>query len=352
MRVGSRTQLLKQGRNFYGVLSPADSGVEKQVKTFVENNGNLQYSLDNTKFKDVVPSTLVADVETLKTDVEELGNEVSQTTINLTNEISAREQADTNLQTQINDKASLTSENTFEETQTFNKDIDLKGNLTDGTNTVTVADVSNNSLEIENLKTSKINVSDIVNNLSSTDVDKPLSAAQGKILKDLIDSLIPKDIFDGGAIAIELSPIDASTSSTWNGVACRKAYQYSSTQTTIFSDEILQKLRDMPSGEYTCVLKVTTTTPYASDVTSAVMANISWIKGSTTMNVIADGTLTLVKSSASSGYTLSGCSASLTIYPNGGTSNSINLYYPTTTTSVPPTGSRYKVKVEISELYV
>lgn len=109
MRVGSRTKLLKAGRNYYGVLSPANSGNEKQVKTFVEDNGNLKYALDETTFKDVVPAetqqqieTNKTDIATLKTDVEELGNEQNQLANDLTNEISARENADNVLRAQIN----------------------------------------------------------------------------------------------------------------------------------------------------------------------------------------------------------------------------------------------------------
>ena len=41
---------------------------------------------------------------------------------------------------------------------------------------------------IEGFTVSKVNVSDIVDNLNSTDVNKPLSAAQGKQLKQLIDN--------------------------------------------------------------------------------------------------------------------------------------------------------------------
>lgn len=42
---------------------------------------------------------------------------------------------------------------------------------------------------ISDLLADKVNVSDIVDNLTSTDTDKPLSANQGKELKDLIDGL-------------------------------------------------------------------------------------------------------------------------------------------------------------------
>lgn len=111
-----------------GSSTPSTSGNEAVYK-----EGNC-YILDGKVYdKDGVLAN--------SSDVEELGNEVNQTTNNLTNEIRAREQADTNLQTQINDKASLSGGNTFEETQTFNKDIVVKGNISDGINNVLVSEI-------------------------------------------------------------------------------------------------------------------------------------------------------------------------------------------------------------------
>lgn len=52
-----------------------------------------------------------------------------------------------------------------------------------------VAYIKNNKSLIDNITTSKVNVSDIIDNLTSTATNKPLSANQGKILKDLIDML-------------------------------------------------------------------------------------------------------------------------------------------------------------------
>ena len=42
---------------------------------------------------------------------------------------------------------------------------------------------------VTNALTLKLNISDLINNLTSTATDKPLTAAQGKVLKDLIDAL-------------------------------------------------------------------------------------------------------------------------------------------------------------------
>lgn len=52
-----------------------------------------------------------------------------------------------------------------------------------------VAYIKNNKSLIDNVTTSKVNVSDIINSLTSTAANKPLSAKQGKVLNDLITEL-------------------------------------------------------------------------------------------------------------------------------------------------------------------
>ena len=52
-----------------------------------------------------------------------------------------------------------------------------------------VAYIKANKTLIESITTSKVNVSDIVNTLTSSETKKPLSAAQGKALKALIDAI-------------------------------------------------------------------------------------------------------------------------------------------------------------------
>lgn len=49
--------------------------------------------------------------------------------------------------------------------------------------------IKSNKTLIENITTNKINVSDIIDNLTTEDVTKPLSANQGVVLKTLIDNL-------------------------------------------------------------------------------------------------------------------------------------------------------------------
>lgn len=43
--------------------------------------------------------------------------------------------------------------------------------------------------EVNNLNTTKLNISNIVDNLTSLDTNKALSANQGKLLKDMIDAI-------------------------------------------------------------------------------------------------------------------------------------------------------------------
>lgn len=62
-----------------------------------------------------------------------------------------------------------------------------------------VAYITSNKTLIEAITTSKVSVTDIVNNLTSSVANKPLSAAQGVVLKGLIDSVDAK--FSGYALA-------------------------------------------------------------------------------------------------------------------------------------------------------
>ena len=52
-----------------------------------------------------------------------------------------------------------------------------------------VAYITNNKTLIDNITTSKVNVADIINNLTTNVSNKPLSAAQGVVLKGLIDTV-------------------------------------------------------------------------------------------------------------------------------------------------------------------
>lgn len=57
-----------------------------------------------------------------------------------------------------------------------------------------VAYIKNNKSIIDGIITSKVNVSDIIDNLTTSSTDKALSAKQGQILKEMINSLTKEDI--------------------------------------------------------------------------------------------------------------------------------------------------------------
>lgn len=57
-----------------------------------------------------------------------------------------------------------------------------------------VAYIKNNKSLIDGITTSKVNVSDIIDDLTSNFGDKPLSSKQGKILKEMIISLTKEDV--------------------------------------------------------------------------------------------------------------------------------------------------------------
>ncbi len=73
--------------------------------------------------------------------------------------------------------------------------------------------IKSNRTLIDNVTTNKINVSDIVDSLMSTATNKPLSAKQGKILKDLIDSLKSALDTHTGDSDIHITPTERTN---WN----------------------------------------------------------------------------------------------------------------------------------------
>lgn len=115
--------------------------------------------------------------------------------------------------------------------------------------------------EIEN----KVNTSDIVDNLTSTNTDKPLSANQGKILKDIVDSinqLLASDNIDldtlqevvdfvesnrdllNGLTISSISGLQSSLDSKVNKVTGKELSDNN------FTDALLQKLNNLtPGGE-------------------------------------------------------------------------------------------------------
>lgn len=80
-----------------------------------------------------------------------------------------------------------------------------------------VAYIKSNKTLIDAITTSKVNVADVVNNLTSNAANKPLSAAQGVALKALIDAItVPTKLSELGEDASHRVVTDAEKK-TWNG---------------------------------------------------------------------------------------------------------------------------------------
>ena len=90
-----------------------------------------------------------------------------------------------------------------------------------------VAYIKSNKNLIDAITTSKVSVSDIVNNLVTNVTNKPLSAAQGVALKTLIDSLDTDKLSASDlAAAIKTALKEAKNSGEFNGDDGTSAYQY------------------------------------------------------------------------------------------------------------------------------
>ena len=81
-----------------------------------------------------------------------------------------------------------------------------------------VAYIKSNKTLIDSITTSKVSVADIVNNLVTNAADKPLSAAQGVVIKTLIDAL-RKDKLDATELtnAINTALEQAKASGEFDG---------------------------------------------------------------------------------------------------------------------------------------
>lgn len=149
--------------------------------------------------------------EKIDADKNELSKTIQNTKIELQSNIDALEsqhdEDKTNLQTQIDslestkaDKTEITAHNT---SNTAHNDIRLLiQNLTTKLNTIADSDdstldqmseiveyIKNNKGLIDSITTTKVSVSDIINNLVTNVANKPLSAAMGVELKALIDAI-------------------------------------------------------------------------------------------------------------------------------------------------------------------
>lgn len=125
----------------------------------------------------------------------------------------------TALQTLIGQATGLNGRLTQAETDIDNLET-TQNNILDGTTKVGNADkldgYDSTYFASQATVNQKVNISDIKDNLTSSDIDKPLSAKQGSVLKTLIDT-IALTIYPVGSIYMSVNDTDPSTlfGGTW-----------------------------------------------------------------------------------------------------------------------------------------
>lgn len=170
----------------------------ESLRSFKENADKLYATQENV---DEISSTLEEKANTLHThDISDVTNLESILNINLETAKSYTDTKTSSLAstTVVDNKISThnTSTSTHNDIRALITDLTTKLNNfldVDDTTTDQLSEVltliKNNKGTLESLTTSKINVSDIVNNLTTNNTSKVLSAAQGVIIQSLIDAL-------------------------------------------------------------------------------------------------------------------------------------------------------------------
>lgn len=122
-------------------------------------------------------------------------------------------------------------------TTKLNNFLDVDDTTTDQLSEVLTL-ISNNKETLESLTTNKINVSDIINNLTTNSASKVLSAAQGVIIKALIDTLQTEldahthtvSHTPAGSISSKTLTPTGSVSSTFSGTAASHGHTFTGTK--------------------------------------------------------------------------------------------------------------------------
>ena len=149
----------------------------------------------NAKFTDTVyihPDSGVTASTYKSVTVDSKGHVTSGTNPSTLNEYGI---TDAVSKTELENKVNIhnSSDTSHSDIREFIKDLDRRLNaLADSDDTTLdqmseiVTYIKSNKSLIDNITTTKINVADIIDNLTSVSINKPLSAKQGKLLNDLI----------------------------------------------------------------------------------------------------------------------------------------------------------------------
>ena len=178
----------------------ADNTLQTNINAEVTRAKNAESDL-STNISNEVTRAKNAESALSEDLIEEMANVESALNTTINNEVTRAKKAESDLSSSI--QTSISSHNT---STTAHDDIrTLINNLTTRVNAVAnsedvdldqlseiVAYIKSNRSLIDNVTTSKVSVSDIIDNLTSTSANKPLSANQGCVLNTSIASLTTK----------------------------------------------------------------------------------------------------------------------------------------------------------------
>jgi len=109
-----------------------------------------------------------------------------------------------------------------------------------------VAYIKSNRTLIEGITTNKVNVSDIIDNLTTNVANKPLSAAQGVALKALIDAIeVPVQSVNGKTGTVSLGASDVGADASGTASSAVSAHNSSATAHSDIRDAIPTKVSDL-----------------------------------------------------------------------------------------------------------
>lgn len=157
----------------------AISNAEKATKKANDAADDLQNKLDRHHFVLTEDKDVAGGVPSLDTNRKVPVNELYEATVS--------SKGITQLTNSVTSTSTTTAATPNSVKTAYDKAISVNNDLQKHNSSSTAHD--DIRVLISNLTTSKINIADIIDNLTSTATNKPLSAKQGKILKDLIATL-------------------------------------------------------------------------------------------------------------------------------------------------------------------
>ena len=178
----------------------------------VGSKADLIHNHDDIYYTEDEVDAAINEIATSKADVDHNHNDVYETKDNAQLKLDeAKSYTDTKTSGLASTSSVTSAVNTHNTSTSAHNDIrELITGLTTRLNTLAdsddttldqmsevVAYIKSNKSLIEDITTNKVNVADIVNNLTTNVSNKPLSAAQGVAIKGLIDAL--EDVVDGKA---------------------------------------------------------------------------------------------------------------------------------------------------------